>query len=43
VLSQLFGALSVKYQPKGWKKCKNAKKIKKCDANAECDAKCNEL
>ncbi len=31
--SQFFGALTMKYQPKGRKKCKNAKKMQKVDAN----------
>jgi hypothetical protein len=42
LFSQLFGALTVKYKPKRWKKCKNAKSAMQMqNANAmrkECDA-----
>ncbi len=43
-VSNLFGALTVKYRPKRWKKCENAKEVRK--VRCECDAKivrCDEL
>ncbi len=38
--SQLFGALTVKYRPKRWKKCENAKKMRKVRCECEMRMRC---